>query len=119
MSVSMCWNSVVLDVSCRTWPAAWEVGDDWPNNVSFLGDVRAMSINLCFRERYFRVIIIMEQNYNNIGQFDIVEGVNGISPNQATLHTSAGCTMPSNPNQTGWVLLELSNCKYHIDWIRQ
>ncbi|KAJ3523900.1 hypothetical protein NM688_g8650 [Phlebia brevispora] len=41
---------------CATWPAVWEVGDDWPNQ----------------------------------GEVDIVEGVNNISPNQATLHTAAG-----------------------------
>jgi len=52
---------------CSTWPAAWEVGDDWPNN----------------------------------GEVDIIEGVNSVSPNQATLHTSAGCTMPASTTQTG------------------
>ncbi|KAF8590993.1 glycoside hydrolase family 16 protein [Ramaria rubella] len=52
---------------CATWPAAWEVGDDWPNG----------------------------------GEVDIVEGVNSVSPNQATLHTAAGCTMPSSTTQTG------------------
>ncbi|GJJ06564.1 hypothetical protein Clacol_000757 [Clathrus columnatus] len=50
-----------------TWPAAWEVGDNWPNN----------------------------------GEVDIVEGVNGVAPNAATLHTSSGCTMPSSTTQTG------------------
>lgn len=43
-------------VHIRTWPAVWEVGDDWPNQ----------------------------------GEVDIVEGVNNVSPNQATLHTAAG-----------------------------
>ncbi|EIW84068.1 glycoside hydrolase family 16 protein [Coniophora puteana RWD-64-598 SS2] len=45
---------------CGTWPAVWEVGQDWPNN----------------------------------GEIDIVEGVNNQSPNQASLHTGSGCTMP-------------------------
>ncbi|TFK24816.1 glycoside hydrolase family 16 protein [Coprinopsis marcescibilis] len=36
------------------------------------------------------------------GEVDIVEGVNNQSPNAATLHTSAGCTMPSSGRpQTG------------------
>lgn len=41
---------------------------------------------------------------NVIYKVDIIEGVNGIQPNQATLHTSSGCTMPSNTTQTGYVL---------------
>ncbi|KAH8105325.1 laminarinase [Cristinia sonorae] len=52
---------------CGTWPAIWEVGDNWPNN----------------------------------GEIDIVEGVNDVSPNQATLHTNAGCTMPGSRTMTG------------------
>jgi beta-glucanase (GH16 family) len=35
------------------------------------------------------------------GEVDIVEGVNDQSPNQSTLHTSAGCTMPIFTDQTG------------------
>jgi len=63
---------VIMDIrhmpeGCATWPAAWEVGDDWPNN----------------------------------GEVDIVEGVNSVAPNQATLHTSPGCTMPASTAQTG------------------
>ncbi|KZT38118.1 family 16 hypothetical endo-1,3(4)-beta-glucanase from glycoside hydrolase [Sistotremastrum suecicum HHB10207 ss-3] len=63
---------VVFDVrhmpqGCATWPAAWEVGANWPTN----------------------------------GEIDIIEGVNGISPNAGTLHTSPGCTMPSSRTQTG------------------
>jgi len=52
---------------CATWPAAWEVGANWPNG----------------------------------GEVDIVEGVNNVSPNQATLHTSSGCVMPASRDQTG------------------
>ena len=48
-----------LITSISTWPAVWEVGDDWPNQ----------------------------------GEVDIVEGVNNVSPNQATLHTAAGKTL--------------------------
>ncbi|KAL5510983.1 hypothetical protein ACEPAG_3702 [Sanghuangporus baumii] len=51
---------------CGTWPAVWEVGDNWPYG----------------------------------GEVDIVEGVNDVSPNQATLHTGPGCTM-SGQVQTG------------------
>jgi len=37
----------------------------------------------------------------NGGEIDIVEGVNDQSPNSATLHTNAGCTMPANRSQRG------------------
>ena len=58
-------------------------------------------------------------NWPDEGEVDIVEGVNGITPNQATLHTTAGttvsvcydlshstnpnvgCTMPSTRFETG------------------
>jgi len=62
------WDIRHMPEGCGTWPAAWTVGGDWPNN----------------------------------GEIDVVEGVNNVSPNQATLHTSAGCTMPgSRPGETG------------------
>ncbi|KAI0755389.1 concanavalin A-like lectin/glucanase domain-containing protein [Daedaleopsis nitida] len=54
------WNVRHMPVGCGTWPAIWEVGDNWPNE----------------------------------GEIDILEGVNGVSPNQATLHTSSGASSP-------------------------
>ncbi|KAF7794195.1 hypothetical protein EIP86_005327 [Pleurotus ostreatoroseus] len=36
-----------------------------------------------------------EDNWPNDGEVDIIEGVNDQSDNQITLHTAAGCTMPS------------------------
>ena len=39
------------------------------------------------------------------GEIDILEGVNDVSPNQMTLHTSPGCTMPGGGAQTGTTLL--------------
>ncbi|KAI0736051.1 laminarinase [Earliella scabrosa] len=36
-----------------------------------------------------------------VGEIDILEGVNDQGPNQATLHTDAGCTMPAVREQTG------------------
>lgn len=63
---------------CGTWPAVWEVGDDWPNG----------------------------------GEVDIVEGVNDVTPNQSTLHTSAGCTM-SGQVQTGKTVT--TNCDADVN----
>lgn len=34
---------------------------------------------------------------------DILEGVNDVSPNLSSLHTSANCTMPAQRNMTGYV----------------
>ncbi|KAF9475568.1 endo-1,3(4)-beta-glucanase [Pholiota conissans] len=42
-----------------------------------------------------------ESNWPSGGEVDIVEGVNDQSPNAATLHTGAGCTMPQSRDQTG------------------
>jgi hypothetical protein len=42
-----------------------------------------------------------ENNWPNLGEVDIVEGVNDVSPNAVTLHTSSGCTMPQSRTQTG------------------
>jgi hypothetical protein len=36
------------------------------------------------------------------GEIDIVEGVNGKTPNVATLHTTSGCTMPDSRDQWGY-----------------
>ncbi|KAI0757797.1 laminarinase [Daedaleopsis nitida] len=61
------WNVRHMPQGCATWPAIWEVGDDWPNQ----------------------------------GEIDILEGVNDQAPNQVTLHTNTGCTMPQVRVQSG------------------
>ncbi|KAG8214261.1 hypothetical protein J3R82DRAFT_11073 [Butyriboletus roseoflavus] len=36
------------------------------------------------------------------GEIDILEGVNDHVPNESTLHSTAGCTMPASRTMTGW-----------------
>ncbi|KAG8858545.1 hypothetical protein FRB96_005217 [Tulasnella sp. 330] len=44
----------------------------------------------------------LESDWPDNGEVDIIEGVNDVSPNQSTLHTTAGCTMvASTMSQTG------------------
>ncbi|KDQ52661.1 glycoside hydrolase family 16 protein [Jaapia argillacea MUCL 33604] len=50
----------------------------------------------------------LESDWPASGEVDIVEGVNDVSPNQSTLHTSPNCTMPDGRTQTGTVAAE--NC---------
>ncbi|KAJ8489562.1 hypothetical protein ONZ51_g2842 [Trametes cubensis] len=40
-------------------------------------------------------------DWPNQGEIDVLEGVNDQTPNQSTLHTSSGCTMPASRSQTG------------------
>jgi hypothetical protein len=44
-----------------------------------------------------------ENGWPAYGELDILEGVNDVSPNQATLHTLPGCTMPAGIAQSGYV----------------
>ncbi|EAU90480.2 endo-1,3(4)-beta-glucanase [Coprinopsis cinerea okayama7 len=48
---------------CSVWPAYWSVGPDWPNGVTFTGEI------------------------------DILEGVHEQPTNQYTLHSGPGCTL--------------------------
>uniref|UniRef100_A0A0W0G9J8 Putative laminarinase n=1 Tax=Moniliophthora roreri TaxID=221103 RepID=A0A0W0G9J8_MONRR len=48
-------------------------------------------------------------NWPNQGETDIIEGVNDQGPNQGTLHTNAGCTMPASQSQTGTAVLNDCN----------
>ncbi|WWC85982.1 uncharacterized protein L201_000853 [Kwoniella dendrophila CBS 6074] len=45
------------------------------------------------------------------GEIDIIEGVNGKDTNQGTLHTTPGCTMPTNVDATGQQLR--TDCAVH------
>ncbi|KAF8724729.1 hypothetical protein AX14_008633 [Amanita brunnescens Koide BX004] len=47
-------------------------------------------------------------DWPNQGEVDILEGINNVGPNQVTVHTSAGCTMPASRTQTGTSLS--NNC---------
>ncbi|KAG7094982.1 hypothetical protein E1B28_005779 [Marasmius oreades] len=47
-------------------------------------------------------------NWPNNGEIDILEGVNDQGPNQGTLHTNSGCTMPASRSETGTPLQ--NNC---------
>ena len=67
----------------RTWPAVWEVGDDWPNQ----------------------------------GEVDILEGVNDQGPDQATLHTAAGCSMPKDRTMIGCVLSSYPTRHPRSSWL--
>ncbi|TFK50267.1 endo-1,3(4)-beta-glucanase-like protein [Heliocybe sulcata] len=48
-------------------------------------------------------------NWPYDGEVDIVEGVNDVSPNQMTLHTAPGCTMPAG-NRTETGIIETTDC---------
>ncbi|GAV99788.1 glycoside hydrolase family 16 protein [Lentinula edodes] len=49
------------------------------------------------------------EDWPNNGEIDVLEGVNDQGPNQATLHTSAGCTMPDWRYEKGNALLDDCN----------
>jgi hypothetical protein len=74
-----------MPTGCATWPAAWEVREDgWPN----YGEVSQCHIYVSHSLRCFQV--------------DIVEGVNGVRPNQMTLHTGPNCIMPDSRAEVGY-----------------
>jgi hypothetical protein len=53
-------------------------------------------------------------NWPTGGEIDIVEGVNDQTPNAATLHTTAGCTMPPSRLETG--LPVSSDCNWEVNF---
>ncbi|TFK45227.1 endo-1,3(4)-beta-glucanase-like protein [Heliocybe sulcata] len=44
---------------------------------------------------------VQEDGWPAGGEVDILEGANDVAPNQSTLHTAAGCTMPDGRAETG------------------
>ncbi|KAH0828177.1 2 beta-glucan [Lanmaoa asiatica] len=95
---------------CGTWPAvcklllfvcldirsAQEVGPDWPNQVG--PHAYPSSVRLTISAQ---------------GEIDIVEGVNDVTPNQSTLHTSASRCFNDRINVLLLILLQISvgnNC---------
>jgi len=52
-------------------------------------------------------------DWPNEGEIDILEGVNDQGPDQITLHTGSGCTMPSSRSQTGTTLT--TNCNANVN----
>ncbi|KIO24745.1 glycoside hydrolase family 16 protein, partial [Tulasnella calospora MUT 4182] len=53
----------------------------------------------------------------NMGEIDILEGVNDSGPNAATLHTLDGCTMSSaNMIQTGTLTPTATNCYAYVNY---
>ena len=67
----------------RTWPAIWELGDNWPNGVS----PSELKLGI--------LITVMVTSVRLQGEVDIVEGVNDQEPNASSLHTSPGNVSPS------------------------
>ncbi|KAK0232388.1 2 beta-glucan [Armillaria nabsnona] len=53
-------------------------------------------------------------NWPNGGEIDIIEGVNNQASNQATLHTSSGCTMPSGSRAQSGVSLQ-NECDVNVN----
>lgn len=79
MSGGTCLSSIEPSLTgvCSTWPALWEVGADWPNQ----GRSRSHAKRAELGARDSNV---------STGEIDVLEGVNDVSPNQSTLHTSSG-----------------------------
>ncbi|KZT60282.1 glycoside hydrolase family 16 protein [Calocera cornea HHB12733] len=53
-------------------------------------------------------------NWPTGGEIDIIEYVNGESPNHMTLHTSPNCTQPQSRRQTGTTTS--TDCDANVDW---
>ncbi|KAK0445175.1 endo-beta-glucanase [Armillaria borealis] len=53
-------------------------------------------------------------NWPNGGEIDLIEGVNNQASNQATLHTSSDCTMPSDSRSQSGVSLQ-NDCDVNVN----
>ncbi|KZP26125.1 glycoside hydrolase family 16 protein [Athelia psychrophila] len=56
-----------------------------------------------------------EADWPDAGEIDIVEGVNNVTPNQSTLHTGPGCTIPANGGVAQYGTTVSTDCNANDD----
>ncbi|KAG8947716.1 hypothetical protein FRC04_010490 [Tulasnella sp. 424] len=82
---------------CGTWPAFWTTA------------ILAFDFQMLLTNQNMHIIA-----WPDMGEIDIIEGVNDVGPNAATLHTTPGCTMSSaNMIETG--TLTATDCNAYVN----